>query len=167
MQFKSSEFYYSKTESIKFDKGKFDNFCVYIITHANNKIDNKYAPKDNEYFKDLVNLKKIYGIEIYNLFIKIYDNTFKKLNFNVANSIINYCDKFFIADKILCKKTFLILYYSMVAEENKINTKLGKKIKRLGIHQILIEDINPNVAANFSKGMNWKKIETECKLRNF
>jgi len=55
----------------------------------------------------------------------------------------------------------------MVAEENKINTKLGKKIKRLGIHQILIEDINPNVAANFSKGMNWKKIETECKLRNF
>jgi hypothetical protein len=167
MQIKSSEFYYSKTESIKFDKGKFDNFCVYIITHANNKIVNKYAPKDNEYFKDLVNLKKKYGIEIYNLFIKIYDNTFKKLNLNVANSIINYCDKFLIGDKILCKKTFLILYYSMVAEENKINTKLGKKIKRLGIHQILIEDINPNVAANFSKGMNWKKIETECKLRNF
>jgi len=167
MKLKSSEFYYSKTESIKFDKGKFDNFCVYIITYMDNNSVTKHAPKDVEYFKDLVHLKKIYGVQIYNLFTKIYDNTSKKLNLNVADSIINYCDKFFIADKILCKKTFLILYYSMVAEENKVNTKLGKKIKRLGVHQILIENIEPNIAANFSKGMNWRKIELECKLRNF
>ena len=108
MKLKSSEFYYSKTESIKFDKGKFDNFCVYIITYIDNNLVTKHAPKDNEYFKDLVNLKKIYGIEIYNLFIKIYGNTFKKLNLNVANSIINYCDKFFIADKTCW---FIILHF--------------------------------------------------------
>jgi hypothetical protein len=55
----------------------------------------------------------------------------------------------------------------MVAEENKTNTKLGKKIKRLGVHQILIENMKPEIAANFSKGMKWQEISNECKIRGF
>ena len=56
---------------------------------------------------------------------------------------------------------------AMIAEENKANTKLGKKIKRLGVHQILIENITPNISANYSKGMKWREIEKECKERGF
>lgn len=35
----------------------------------------------------------------------------------------------------------------MVAEENKLGTKLGKRIKRLGIHQVLYDRYSPAAAA--------------------
>ena len=53
------------------------------------------------------------------------------------------------------------------AEENKKNTRLGKKIKRLGVHQVLKENLNIRVAANYSKGLGWRDIEQECRNRGF
>lgn len=167
MKIKNSEFFIDDTISIKFDKGKFDNFCVYITNYENKIPIKKIAPKDKEYFEDLLNLKKNYGKIIYDLFVKIYQKSNKELNLSLAKKIIYFCDKHFITGNKLSKKTFLVLYYSMVAEENKSNTKLGKKIKRLGVHQILIENQNPSFAANYSKGMKWHEIEKECKNRGF
>ena len=43
----------------------------------------------------------------------------------------------------------------MITEENKRNTRLGKRIKRLGMHQVLIEEIQPAIAVNFSRVMGW------------
>lgn len=167
MNFKNSELYINKSQSIKFDAGKFDNYCVYITNFIENKPIKKFAPKDNEYFEDLIILKKIYGKKVYNFFVKIFEKTKKELNLKLAQSICDTCDKYFLKENNLCKKTFLILYYAMVAEENKTNTKLGKKIKRLGVHQILIENMKPEIAANFSKGMKWQEINNECEIRGF
>lgn len=55
----------------------------------------------------------------------------------------------------------------MVAEENKLGTKLGKRIKRLGIHQVLYDRYSPAAAASFSRGLSWTRIDNECKLRGF
>ena len=55
----------------------------------------------------------------------------------------------------------------MVAEENKLNTKLGKRIKRLGIYQILIENSSPETAAVFSKGKKWKELDDLMKTKGF
>lgn len=55
----------------------------------------------------------------------------------------------------------------MVAEENKLGTKLGKRIKRLGIHQVLYDRYSPAAAASFSRGLPWTRINNECKLRGF
>jgi hypothetical protein len=72
MNFKNSELYINKSQSIKFDVGNFDNYCVYITNFLENKPIKKFAPKDNEYFEDLIILKKIYGKKIYNFFVKIF-----------------------------------------------------------------------------------------------
>ena len=143
---------------IGFGKGRFDDFCVYL--------DNK-PPLDVHYFTRLYELKEIYGgSNIYNDFIYIYELVTKKLESAVLEDITYISQKY--KDYIIrVDKIFTILYMAMIAEENKVNTKLGKKIKRLGVHQILIENITPNVSANYSKGMKWREIEKECIERGF
>jgi hypothetical protein len=46
----------------------------------------------------------------------------------------------------------------MIAEENKKNAILKKRIKRLGMHQVLIMGMPANQAASFSKGKNWRDL---------
>ena len=62
---------------------------------------------------------------------------------------------------------FSILYMAMIAEERKKNTRLGKRIKRLGIHKLLIEKSNVLDAANFMRGMGWREIDSLCRARGF
>ena len=55
----------------------------------------------------------------------------------------------------------------MVAEENKENTKLGKRIKRLGVHLLLFEKYIPEKAVNSLKGASWQKLNKMCLERGF
>ena len=62
---------------------------------------------------------------------------------------------------------FTILYMGMIAEERKANTRLGKRIKRLGVHMLLLEGREVDDAANCMRGMNWREIDALCKARKF
>ena len=62
---------------------------------------------------------------------------------------------------------FSIIYMGMVAEENKAFTKLGKRVKRLGVHQVLVDKLNYNDAASFSRGKKWYDISEECNQKGF
>ena len=42
-------------------------------------------------------------------------------------------------------------------ENNKKNTVLKKRVKRLGVHQVLIDGMQPREAANYSKKFLWQK----------
>lgn len=42
-----------------------------------------------------------------------------------------------------------VLYAGMIAEENKENAVLGKRIKRLGMHQVLPDEMPPETASVF------------------
>ena len=64
-------------------------------------------------------------------------------------------------------KYFTIFYAGMIAEENKKHAILKKRIKRLGLHQILIEDADPKYAATFSEGKKWRELDVECTNRGF
>jgi len=55
----------------------------------------------------------------------------------------------------------------MIAEERKANTRLGKRIKRLGIHALLMESVSVANAANFMRGMGWREIDRLCRERGF
>ena len=55
----------------------------------------------------------------------------------------------------------------MIAEENKGNAILKKRIKRLGMHQVLLENYTPEHAANFSKGKKWKDLDKLMKQKGF
>lgn len=62
---------------------------------------------------------------------------------------------------------FGILYMTMISEENKANAILKKRIKRLGVHQVLKEGMRPEIAAEFSKGKKVPELALECHSRGF
>ena len=55
----------------------------------------------------------------------------------------------------------------MIAEENKAFTRLGRRIKRLGVYGLLLEDMSVEHAADFTRGMRWKDIAAMCSERGF
>ena len=55
----------------------------------------------------------------------------------------------------------------MVAEEKKAGTRLGKRIKRLGVYKLLVENLSVEESANFMRGMNWRQIDALCRERGF
>ena len=55
----------------------------------------------------------------------------------------------------------------MIAEKNKEGTVLKERIKRLGMHQLLMLNYSPEVAANFSKGKKAKDLDIICRGYGF
>jgi len=147
---------------LEYNEGKFDKWCVYLITSDNNKT----APRDDEYFIDFYNLSLKYGNQkIYNDFINIYDKTTSSIDGEVLSLITKISSKY--PDNLFIERLFTIVYAGMVAEENKQNAILKKRIKRLGMHQVIMEQISPIIAANFSRGKKWSELDKECKSRGF
>jgi hypothetical protein len=60
-----------------------------------------------------------------------------------------------------------ILYAGMIAEENKRRARLRKRVKRLGVHQLLFEGASPAEATTFSRDKPWDVIDMECTVRRF
>ena len=65
-------------------------------------------------------------------------------------------------DAIDFEKWFTVIYLGMIAEENKKNAILGKKIKGLAMYQIMIENFSAKEAANYSKGKKAFELLKEC-----
>lgn len=148
---------------VEYDRGKFDDWCVYLTRIGKNR----YAPTDIEYFTFFQKISKELGPEgIYKSFEVIYELTTKEIE-NTVLKRINSLSMLHGPYKEDFEIWMTVVYAGMVAEENKAFTKLGKRIKRLGIHQVILEDIPPNKAAYFSKGMGWRDINQHCKKRGF
>jgi len=144
---------------IEFDKGRFDDWCVYLTK----KGDKRYAPSDTEYFRRLQEMGKVYSNQrIYNDFIKFYNLTNKTIDQNILK-MIDILAESYSDDKDEINTWFTIIYAGMVAEENKERAILKKRIKRLGMHQVLIGSLAPEYAANFSKGKTWKELDSIMK----
>ena len=62
---------------------------------------------------------------------------------------------------------FTVIYAGMVAEENKAFAMLKKRIKRLGMHQVLVEGFDADYAAHFSRGKKWPELDSLMKQRGF
>ncbi len=143
---------------LTFAKGNFDSWCVYEVDENGFK----KAPLDIDYFNTLDELSQIFSTDmLYEDFVKIYDKTTstfdKNVILNIEKLVIHYNE---YVDEVF--RIFCILYLVMIAEQNKKNTKLGKRIKRLGIYNLLIKGQTPNYCANFMKQMNWKEIDELC-----
>lgn len=154
---------FSDGSFLEYDRGSFDDWCVYLT----NKDGRRKPPRDVDYFRQLKELAKTYGVErIYNDYICVYELTGKLVEKDVLDEIsriaLPYMDDALIVDIILS-----ILYMAMIAEERKKNTRLGKRIKRLGIYVLLIENRSVGEAANFMRGMGWREIDTLCRERGF
>lgn len=154
---------FSDGSTLEYDKGSFDDWCVYL-TRPNVV---RYAPRDNQYFERLSNYASKYGKDkVYNDFVSIYDITTRELQKSVLDRIEQISTSYgdYCIDVAI---DFTIIYMGMIAEENKKFTKLGKRVKRLGVFQVLQEGMSSSQAANFSRGMGWRDIDTLCRERGF
>ncbi len=149
---------------VVFDSGRFDDWCVYVVD-AN---DNRNAPFDNQYFSDLLNLSKKYtNNKVYEDFVKIYEQTTSNIDNEVIKLIDDIALTYELNDRFLIEKWFTVIYAGMIAEENKERAILKKRIKRLGMHQVLIDKISPQIAANFSRGKKWRELDAIMKQKGF
>lgn len=148
---------------IEFDSGKFDDWCVYITKPGSKR----FAPTDVQYFSRLKIIADKFGSQkIYDDFVVIYNRTSGEIETGVFELIKVLC-KFYDGYSLEMEVWFNVLYAGMIAEENKANAILKKRIKRLGMFQVLIENLEPEIAATFSKDKKWKELDTLMKSRGF
>jgi hypothetical protein len=148
---------------IEFDNGSFDQWCVYVCEPYKPR----YAPKDSLYFGILKEMGHLYGSKrVYDDFVKVYKQTGAQINPDVVELILNLAEGYG-NDKQKISLWFTVLYAGMVAEENKERAILKKRIKRLGLHQVLIENAEIAFAAGFSRGKSWKELDEICKMKGF
>lgn len=139
-----------------FDKGNFDDWCVYIVE----KNGTRRAPFDVDYFSDLQSLNyKYMNHKIYKDFMKIYEATGNTIDQRVIEIINELIEGYEEEDRVLAEQCFTVLYAGMIAEENKKCTILKKRIKHLGVYQILVQNLKPEVAANFSRHRKWRELD--------
>lgn len=158
---------FSDGSYLEYDFGKFDNWCVYLYRP---NYDQRIAPRDIDYFSHIKSLSEKYTSQkIYDDFVKIYDKVSNKpksedlyLISEISKSYSNDIDNIIDIDIL-----YSILYMAMISEERKENTRLGKRIKRLGIYYLLFENYSVQDAANFMRGKGWKEIDRLCKERKF
>lgn len=139
-----------------FDNGRFDDWCVYVVEENGSK----KAPFDAEYFSDLKNISTHYEVDkVYNDFVEIYNETSKIIDQNILHLINKLVSTYRVEHQALVEQWFVVIYAGMIAEENKQFAILKKRIKRLGMHQILKLGYEPIIAANFSKGKKWRELD--------
>ena len=154
---------FSDDSFIEYDKGSFDDWCVYYTSSSGGRT----PPRDTDYFAQLKDLAHKYGADrVYRDYVTVYNWTGKKVDRKTLVDITELSDTYG-ADALTVDVIFSILYVAMIAEENKAFTKLGKRIKRLGIHVLLLEDKSVSHAANFMRGKGWREIANDCEKRGF
>jgi hypothetical protein len=150
--------------SVIFDKGKFDNWCVYVVEE--NGI--KKAPFDVTYFTDMLNINEKYTDDkVYLDFVSIYNLTTRKIESDVLSLIDQLVLTYKLEDQIIVEQWFTVLYAGMIADENKEFAILKKRVKRLGMYQVLRLGVLPEVAAKFSYGKKWRDLDSIMKPYGF
>ena len=148
---------------VEFDAGSFDNWCVYLTKPGMTR----YAPTDIEYFSWLKQQALVFGAaKIYNDFISFYECTGKEIDLVILDKITTLSNDYGSVSEE-ADIWFTIIYAGMIAEENKANTILRKRIKRLGMHQLLLENYKAEEAANFSRNKKWKELDVVMKQKGF
>ncbi|MEM7537007.1 MAG: hypothetical protein AAF639_32835 [Chloroflexota bacterium] len=154
---------FNNNTRLEFDQGTFDAWCIYFVRPDGTRV----APKDVQYFAHLQRLGERYGKErLYADFVQIYESTTAWLDPDVLSLITTIASEY--AQNITNVDIILTtIYAGMVAEENKNRAILKKRIKRLGVYQVLMEGLSPEDAANFSKGRRAHEIAVDCAVRGF
>lgn len=148
---------------VEFDKGAIDEWCVYL----QRKGANRNAPRDTEYFTRLLQLSATHGSKkIYDDFVRIYTPTNKEINPMVIDMISVIADSY-KQDAEEMEIWLTVIYGGMIAEENKSGAVLKKRIKRLGMHQLLLENFSPEAAANFSRGKKFAELDPLMRSKGF
>lgn len=102
------------------------------------------------------------------MFVEVYERTASTLDKQVVELIKGQSEEFANSQTaVMYQKAMTMVYAGMLAENNKAFTKLGKRIKRLGMHVMLCESGQVTFAAHFMRGKGWREIDEMCRQRGF
>jgi len=150
--------------SVVFDTGRFDNWCVYLVESNGYRI----APLDKIYFEELYHISKKYPTnKVYSDFISIYHITTKNIAPKALVLIDEIVETYKSEDRMIVEQWLTVIYAGMIAEENKEKAILKKRVKRLGMYQVLVLEYPADEAAIFSKGKKWKELDRMMKGYGF
>ena len=137
-------------EETFFNEGKIDEWKVSL-----RKGWRYWSPRDVDYFNELYSLGERYGFEFtYAVFLyvcySVYPCKWNGIDRIRFERVCKIADAHFEEDTL---KLWMTLYLTMLAEENKKNTKLGKTIKNLAVYKILLlgEDIETVAGEMYGK----------------
>ena len=145
---------------ISFATGRFDDWAVFVEVK-----DWPQWPKDEWYFKKLKKFALFLGDEVYNDFVSLFEMTTASVESSVIEHIRGIAKKY--PTPWEAEGIYYILYGGMIAEENKENAILKKRMKMLGVHQLLKEGYTSAQAAAFSWGKPWYELDALCEERGF
>lgn len=139
--------------SMCFEPGHFDD---YMLTFYNSRGDRIETPTDTFLFESLLHFFD--PGEAWPLVQKIADRIKKRQTIEPIVHHLLELNKY---------KLMHMIGALFLAEELRENTKLGLRIKLLGIYQVLILGMSPLEVASWSVGKRWYDIDAECKKYEF
>ena len=131
---------------LEMGRGRFDDYCVYLKRFKSRKYSSE---------------------KIYNDYVTIYEKTTSKIDYDVLEEIEEISMSYDEEDRLDFCIWYSVIYLGMVAEENKAYAVLKKRIKRLGMYQILFEKMLATEAATFSIGKKVAELKILCSERKF
>ncbi len=154
---------FSNGWSLEFDRGQFDEWCVYEVSPDGRRT----APRDVDYFNELLEFSSRHGKQrIYDDFVEVFNASGPKVTTDSLGTINEVAERYG-QEKEPILRVLIILHMGMVAENLKRHTRLGKRIKRLGVHDLLLDSGDVDNAAHFMRGMGWREIDALCIERGF
>ena len=140
---------------VVFDKGKFDDWGIYIVEADGTK----NAALEIDYFTDLKELNKLYeNNKVYKDFLKVYFPTDETISSAILTLIDDIVLTYQPEHQPIIEQWFTVIYAETIANENKKNTLLKKRVKHLGVHQDSIQDFTPADDAHFNFGKKWREL---------
>lgn len=134
------------------------------------------APEDVDYMQAIRDLATTYGQDrVWGSFMELYECIPQQRGVGITRAMtekaIDIASQY--PDEPKLRLTLDCLLCAMIAENNrlkkygsKFDTRLGKKIKALGVYQAIYEtDMSIRQVADYSKGKGWKWISDECRKR--
>lgn len=157
------------TKQLGFCKGRFDNWCILFICLEDDGFWHRYAPKDKYYFNQLLFMSKLHHMnlsseKIWNHMLWLFYRMSNSRNFvnpEIMKEIHELCNNEYYHIYDIALECFMLIYFGMIAEENKLNTKAGREIKMNGIHKVLMEKVPVDIAATCQCSQSVNNIITE------
>lgn len=138
---------------IFFGVGGFDKWAVYIDG-------NEYSYDillDSDYFQWLLKLSNLYTVEqVYSDFCYIYEDVSHNFNEEQCLHICKIVDSHYAEDTL---HWWIILYMTMVAECKKDGAILKKRIKHLGVYNILFDKYSIDYVTSYMKDKGWQYLD--------
>lgn len=134
------------------------------------------APEDVDYMLHMRTLASKYGKDrVWKSFLELYDCIPQERGVSITRDmtkkVLEIAAQY--PDEPELRKTLDCLLCAMIAENNRLrkygspyDTKLGKKLKALGVYQAIYEtNMSMRQVADYSKYKGWRWISNECRKR--